>query len=209
VFEDGHFLFGTQENNASCTANYPTPDQEVDGNGLEYGTLSLTAVPGLVVPVVTADTNGECGLFDTTAQIQQRYFIAPNAAGNALVLWANDEEDPAGFVLKRVQSVANEITGAWLWNGQTADEVSVTVFLPGNVLFETRYSTLGETGILREKFSITEQGMTAINDTYELCVDTADEPSSCLPHENEEPAPFSVTGDSLNYDGDTATRIVP
>lgn len=102
VFEDGRFLFGTQENDAACTpVDYPTPNQEADGNGLEYGTLSLTTVRGLVVPVVTADTNGECGLFDATAQIQQLYFVAPNAAGDALVMWANDEEDPAGFVLRR------------------------------------------------------------------------------------------------------------
>jgi hypothetical protein len=210
VFEDGRFLFGTQSNDSTCTpVDYPTANQEVDGNGLEYGTLSLTTVRGLVVPVVTADTNGECGLFDATKQFQQRYFIAPNAAGDALVLWANDEEDPAGFVLKRVQSVANEITGAWLWNSESEDEIAVTVFLPDNVLFETRYSATGETGILRERFSLSEQGLTSINDDYEFCVDTADEPSSCSTPDEGVPDPFTLEGDTFTYDGGTATRIVP
>jgi hypothetical protein len=206
VFEDGRFLFGTQENNAACTATYPTPNQEADGNGLEYGTLSLTL--GLVVPVVTADTNGECGLFDATAAIQQRYFIAPNAEGDALVVWANDEEDPSGFVFKRAPSSEDGLIGAWLWDSESQDEISVTVFLPGDVLFETRHSP-GESGILREKYSISAEGLTAINDTYEFCVDTADEPSSCLPHDAEVPAPFSVVEDTLTYDGSTATRIAP
>jgi hypothetical protein len=211
VFEDGRFLFGTQSNDSTCTpVDYPTPNQEVDGNGLEYGTLSLTSVRGLVVPVITADTNGECGLFDATAQIQQRYFVAPNAAGDALVMWANDEEDPSGFVFKRAPSVANEITGAWLWDSESADEISVTVFLPDNVLFETRYSALGgETGILRERFSLTEQGLTSISDGYELCVDTADEPSSCSTPDDGAADPFTLDGDTFTYDGSTATRIVP
>ena len=116
VFEDGRFLFGTQHDDATCVpGDYPTPDQEEGGNGLEFGTLSLTTVPGLMVPQTTEDTNGECGLYDANKEFQQRYFIAPNAAGDALVMWANDEEDPAGFVLKRVPSVSDGITGAWLW----------------------------------------------------------------------------------------------
>lgn len=214
VFDDGRFLFGTQHDDPTCTpVDYPTPDQEPDGNGLEYGTLSLTTVRGLVKPVPTVDTNGECGLYDANkhvGQFQQLYFVAPNAAGDALVLWANDEEDPAGMVLKRVPSVPNEITGAWLWTeeGASEDEFAVVAYLPSGVMFETSLFP-GESGIRRESFTMDGDTMTSQNAGYEFCVDTQSDVSEC---ENETPTPivetYNVEGDTIADDeGGTMTRI--
>ncbi|HEY0686363.1 MAG TPA: hypothetical protein VGD45_28760 [Steroidobacter sp.] len=210
VFEDGRFLFGTQQNDATCVTGYPTAGQEADGNGLEYGTLSLTS--GLVVPQTTIDTNGECGLFDATKEFQQRYFIVPNAAGNALTVWANDEEDPSGFVFKRVPSVPNEITGAWLWTDESAgaDEFAVVAYLPSGVMFEVS-TFLDFQGLLRESFTMEGDTMTSQSAGYVHCVDTENEVSDCLGDpESRIIEEYVVEGDTIADDdepGSTMTRI--
>jgi hypothetical protein len=212
VFEDGRFLFGTQHDDATCTpVDYPTPDQELDGNGVEYGTLSLTTVRGLVVPQTTVDTNGECGLFDANKEFQQRYFVAPNAAGDALVMWANDEEDEAGFVLKRVPSVPNSITGAWLWTdeGASEDEFAVVAYLPEGVMFETSLFQ-DFPGIRRESFTFEGTTMTSLIAGYEFCEDTQNEPSECLGDPTYELVEtYIVEGDTIVDDEDVGvmTRI--
>jgi hypothetical protein len=210
VFEDGRFLFGTQENNPSCIVGYPTPDQDANGNGLEYGTLSLTDTPGLVTPVdLDADTNGECGLYDATKEFTQRYFVVPNAAGNALVLWANDEEDPAGFVLKRVPSVSNEITGAWLWSEGVADQFAVVAYLPSGVMFEVSLFP-GFSGLLRESFTMNGDVMTSHAGLYEYCVDTENDPSeSNCSDMNDIVETYEVQGDTIIDDDEAGsmTRI--
>jgi hypothetical protein len=181
VLEDGHFMLGGQENDATCVpGGYPAAVLEQDGNGVEYGELSLTAVPGLVVPQnVTVDSNGECGFFDATKGFQQRYFVIPH--GDALTVWANDEEeDLSGLVFKRAPSEPNGITGAWLWSedGASADQFAVSVYLPGGVMFET--STLPDDfGIIRESFTYEGTTMTSQNAGYEYCVDTENAISDC------------------------------
>ncbi|MBM0103295.1 hypothetical protein JM946_01000 [Steroidobacter sp. S1-65] len=213
VFQDGRFLFGTQENDAGCVpGDYPNPaDQEVDANGLEYGTLSLTARPGLVVPQVEMESNGECGLFDANKEFQQAYFIARNAAGDALTVWANDEEDPAGLVFKRVPSVPNEITGAWLWTDEDGaeNELAVVAYLPSGVMFEV--STFTDAfGIRRESFTMDGDTMTSHIRGYEYCVDTQNEPSECLVGDEYLEETYVVDGDSIIDDdepGSSMTRI--
>lgn len=213
VFDDGRFLFGTHENNSECIAGsyIGDLDQEIDGNGLEYGTLSLTeeGARGLVTPFPTKDTNGECGLFDRDKEFTQRYFVAPNAAGDALVLWANDEEDPAGFVLKRVPSVENEIYGAWLWRyeGDPIDQLAVVAYLPGGHMFEVSNFT-GWDGLLRESFSMSGNTMTSYAGEYQNCVDT-EENSACDGPGGPIVEEYFVEGDTIidDDDGGIITRI--
>ena len=210
VFEDGRFLFGTQENDPSCSpGGYPNPTEQ-DGNGLEYGKLSLTDRPGLVTPVdITADSNGECGLFDANKGFQQRYFVVPNAAGDALALWVNDEDDAAGVVFKRVPSVPNEITGAWLWSEGVDDEFAVVAYFPSGVMFEVSLFP-DFSGLLRESFTMAGNVMTSQAGGYEYCVDTESDPSenSCL---NDDPIieTYDVQGDTITDDDEpgSMTRI--
>jgi len=210
IFEDGRFLFGTQQNDASCVpVDYPNPTKPL-GNGVEYGALSLTSSPGLVTPVdVTEDSNGECGLFDATKGFQQRYFVVPNAAGDALAVWANDEEDPAGFVFKRVPSVPNEITGAWLWSEGVEDEFAVVAYFPSGVMFEVALFS-DFSGLLRESFTMNGNTMTSQAGGYEYCVDTQNDPSEngCL---NDDPIveEYIVQGDTMIDDDESGsmTRI--
>ena len=214
VFDDRRFLFGTQQNDASCVPpEYPDfAAQEIDGNGLEYGTLSLTARPGLVVPQVEVESNGECGLFDARKEFQQAYLMVPNAAGDALAVWANDEEDPAGIVFKRVPSVPNEITGAWLWTDESAsaNEFAVVAYLPSGVMFEV--STFQDAhGLLRESFTMEGDVMTSQAAGYAHCVDTENEVSSCDGDPTELIIEtYTVEGDTILDDdepGSTMTRI--
>jgi hypothetical protein len=207
VFEDGRFLLGTHEDDPSCVVGYPLPDQEANGNGLEYGTLSI--VSGLVVADVTVDSNGECGIHDATRTFQQRYFVAPNAAGDAFVLWANDEDDPAGVVFKRVPSVPNEIIGAWLWTDEEAEDAfAVVVYLPSGVMFETGLFP-GESGIRRESFTMQGNTMTSQIAGYEHCVDTQSEVSECLGNPADRLVEtYIVDGDVVtDEDGNNITRI--
>ncbi len=207
VFNDGRFLFGTQENNESCVApGYEADELDEAGNGVEYGELSLTERPGLVVPQnVTVDSNGECGLYhngktdDNGAPFLQAYFIAPSTDGDALVVWPNDDEDTAGIIFKRVPSVEGKITGAWLWE-EAEDQFAVVTYLPGGVMFEAS-AIEGSIGILRESF--TDDGATLIstNAGYEYCVDTQMHPSECLTD------PPQTLEESYTIDGNTMTFV--
>jgi hypothetical protein len=206
VFEDGRFLFGTQENNSDCIAGdyVSDPNQEEDGNGVEYGTLSFDR--GLVHAQTTVDTNGECGLRDAGKNNSQRYFVVPNAAGDALVLWANDEEDPAGFVLKRVPSVPNEINGAWLWSEGVDDEFAVVAYLPGGSMFEVSLLP-GMEGLLRESFTIDDEfEMTSHAGGYEFCVDTENDPSNCLDN-TPIVETYPVDGDNIGEPGEPGSMV--
>lgn len=213
VFEDGRFLFGTHHDDPTCIAGdyIGDLDQEVDGNGLEYGTLSLTEenARGLVTPLTTKDTNGECGLFDRNKEFTQRYFVVPNAAGDALALWANDEEDPAGLVLKRVPTVENEIYGAWLWRyeGDPIDQFAVVAYLPGGHMFEVSTFT-GWDGLLRESFSMSGDTMTSYAGEYQNCVDT-EENTACDGPGGPIVEEYFVEGDTIidDDDGGIITRI--
>jgi hypothetical protein len=162
--------------------------------------------------VTTKDTNGECGLYDQGKGTSQRYFIAPNAAGDAMVLWANDEEDPAGLVLKLVPSVDNEIYGTWLWRYEDdpIDQFAVVAYLPGGYMFEV--STFdGWDGLLREKFTISGDTMTSYLGTYDKCVDTENAPPEQNNCDSMEPLveQYFVDGDTITDDDDDGimTRI--
>jgi hypothetical protein len=209
VFEDGRFLFATHENDASCVASYPMPGQEEGGNGLEYGTLSLT--DGVVLPEISVDTNGECGLFNIDNDFLQRYYyIVPTAAGDALAVWPNDEEDAAGLVFKRVPSVPNEITGAWLWTDENGsiDEFAVVAFLPSGVMFEA--ALFGdESGLRRESFTMNGNVMTSHIRGYEFCLDTQSEQSECVWGDEYLTETYTVQGDIIIDDDaeGTITRI--
>ena len=229
VFEDGRFLFGTQENDASCVpVDYPTLPLDAEGNGVEYGLLSLTHIPGLVVPTtVTVDTNGECGLYHNGKTMNgnpftQAYFVAPNAAGDALMVWVNDEEDPAGLVFKRVRSVTNQIWGAWQWTEDGADEgqFAISAYFEGGpedgVMFEV--STLPDNdaeamgvGILRESFTYDGTTMRSHNAGYEYCVDTQGTQDECVTGDAETPIveEYVVNGDIIGdeEEGGVMTRI--
>lgn len=230
VFEDGRFLFGTQQDDASCVpGDYPTGPLDANGNGVELGTLSITERPGLVVPMnVSVDTNGECGLYHNGKTdgggnpFQQAYLIAPNDAGDALMVWANDEEDPAGIVFKRVPSVPNEIWGAWRWtvDGASEDQFAVSVYLEGGprdgVMFEV--STLPDVeeehigvGLLRESFTYDGETMHSYNAGYAYCVDTEGDEDECVTGDPDSPIveEYIVNGDLIGDDVEdgAATRI--
>lgn len=224
IFEDGRFLLGGQENDESCTPHdYPTWPLAADGNGVEYGRLSLTTLPGLVVPTnVTVDTNGECGLYHNGKEIdgvpfQQAYFVAPNAAGDTLVIWANEEDDPAGIVFKRVPSVPNQIWGAWKWSmaGATADQFAVSAYLQGGphdgVMFEV--STLPDddkhvgVGILRESFKYDGTTMLSYAAGYAYCIDTQGEEDNCQGDPEPVEEKYTVNGDWIGDEADGVSRI--
>jgi hypothetical protein len=229
VFEDGRFLFGTQHDNQDCMeGDYPPESLDADGNGVEYGMLSLTDMPGLVVPKhVTVDTNGECGLYhhgktgvDGVTPFKQAYLFAPNGAGDALVMWANDEPDPAGLIFKRVPSVPNQIWGAWRWTVEdaTADQFAISAYLEGGpedgVMFEV--STLPDNddeaigvGILRESFTYDGTTMHSRNAGYDLCVDTEGDEDECVTGDKDSTIEeeYVVNGDFIGEEADGVTRI--
>src|SRR5690606_21174269 len=74
VFEDGRFLFGTQENDSTCVpGGYPNL-AEADGNGIEYGDVAF--INGLAWFSTLMDTNGECGLYDALKEFTQFYYVS-------------------------------------------------------------------------------------------------------------------------------------
>lgn len=210
VFDDGHFVFGTHENDASCVSSYPTPGQEELGNGLEYGTLTLAN--SIVTTTTSIDTNGECGLFDVTKEFEQKYLIVPNSDGSGLKVWANDEDDLAGIVFKRVPSVPNEITGAWLWRDESAgdDEFAVVAYLPSGVMFEVS-TFLDFSGLRRESFTVDGDVMTSQIAGYTYCLDTEEEVSECEGDPTDVLVEtYTVVGDTIVDDdepGSSMTRI--
>jgi hypothetical protein len=140
-------------------------------------------------------------LFDATKGFTQRYILVPNAAGDALVMWSNDDDSAAGLVWKRVPSIADTIYGAWLWTEGSDDEFAVVAYLPGDVTFETAVFP-GMTGILREKFDFSDAPLMRSQIAgYELCVDTESAPgeSEC------EGDPTYILEENYYVDGDTMT----
>ncbi len=212
MFEDGSYLMGGQQNDESCVpADYPYDDMEEGGNGVEYGTYSLAA--GALTPSnVTVDGNGECGLFDARKEFTQRYVFVPNAAGDALVMWSNDDDSYAGLVWKRVPSIANTIYGAWKWEDLDEGDVAVSAYLPGDVMFETAVLQEEGTGIRRESFDFSQAPLMRSQAAgYEHCVDTQSEVSECLgdPEELIEDT-YVVEGDTVGDEfGVALTRITP
>lgn len=193
-FEDGTYLMGGQENDASCLpVGYPHTEFDDQGNGVEFGTTTL--VNGVLTPTATVETNGECGMFDAKKEFVQRYMFVPNAAGDALVMWSNDDDTDEGLVWKRVPSTPNSIYGAWKWEDLGDNEIAVTAYLPGDVMFETAVLE-GETGIRREKFDYSAAPLLRSQTAgYEQCVDTQTD-SDC---EGDEPA---FIEDTVIIDGD-------
>lgn len=210
MFKDGRYLFGAHHDDPSCVSGgYPYPDLDEDGNGVEFGTINL--VNGAFTTTTTVDSDGECGLFDATKEFTQRYVLVPNAAGDALVMWSNDDDSASGLVWKRVPSTPDTIYGAWLWTEGADDEFAVVAYLPGGYMFEAAVFP-DMTGILREKFDFSEAPvMRSQNTGYEFCVDTESAPgegecdreTTDLIEEN-----YYVDGDIVTDDEEgTYTRI--
>lgn len=205
VFKDGRYVFGMQENDASCVPpGYPASELDEDGNGVEYGKLSLTKIPGVVVPQeVSIDSDGECGLYhngktdDAGQPFQQAYFIAPSDDGNALVLWPNDDENFAGVVFKRAPSEDGTVIGAWL-RGADEDSVNIVAYLPGGVMFDVS-TVSGRVGLLRKSFTDDGSTLTSFAAGYEHCVDSQNTPSRCLG------APSDGSVESYTIEGNTMT----
>lgn len=197
VFEDGRFLFGTQENDSTCVpGGYPNL-AEADGNGIEYGDVAF--INGLAWFSTLMDTNGECGLYDALKEFTQFYYVSRSPSGDALVVWPNDEDDEAGIVFKRAPSEANSIVGTWMWEDE--EEVGVIAFLPGGVMFDVSHS-----GIARTQYSVSGSQLTVSTDGYEHCVDTLENPSMCETGEGYS-ASFELDGNTLTVEDDTLTRI--
>jgi hypothetical protein len=198
MFADGRFLLGGQDNEPTCVPNgYPYGDLDEDGNGVEYGTTTL--INGVVTPTPTVDSNGECGLYDATKEFTQRYIFVPNAAGDALVMWSNDDDSAAGLVWKRVPSVSNAIYGAWLWHEGVQHQLAVVAYLPGDVMFEASVFP-DATGLRREKFDFSAAPtMKSTIAGYQYCVDTQN-----APEDNEcDGDPSFILEEEYVVEGDT------
>jgi hypothetical protein len=200
LFDDGRYLLGAHHDDPTCVpGSYPYSDLDENGNGVEFGTINLAN--GAFTTTTTVDSDGECGLFDATKEFTQRYILVPNAAGDALVMWSNDDDSASGMAWKRVPSTTDTIYGAWLWTEGADDEFAVVAYLPGGYMFETAVFP-GMTGILREKFDFSEAPLMRSQIAgYEFCVDTEN-----APEDNEcDGDPNFILEENYYIDGDIMT----
>ncbi len=177
------FLFGTQEDDASCVAgDYPTPDQDEDGNGLEYG-YSRATMRGSgytahhrryqrrMRPVRHRQTGSSRSVTSSCRMpLAMRWCCGPTT-----------RKIPLAFVFKRARRCRMKSPGAWLWSEGVDDQFAV-VRLPARRRDVRSVPVPRLAGLLRESFTMDGDVMTSQAGGYTYCVDTENDPaqSNCL-----------------------------
>jgi hypothetical protein len=231
--QDGTYLLGTQEDDPNCYDDYAngastsanTASYADGSNGSESAHWRLNTGTGVLSTYgLIFETNGSCGLYNVYSKFPENRLILDKVDANTINVTTYEFQDGGTgednshsftvnhFVLKRIPSGSNSLTGAWKKDGAN----KTTLFFGSGT--SGSFFTIGGNsagGVTRGSYSYDAQTNTlvkTVDGSSDSCVDTISATSMC-----NSPSPVSASNVltfgsnfltfSLSDDGGSYTKL--
>lgn len=212
--QDGTYLLGSQEDDPDCYNDYANDGYDAHGNtsgnlasyadgsnGSESAHWRLNTGTGVLSTYgLVFETNGSCGLYNVYSKFPENRLILDKVDGNTINVTTYEFQDGGTgegnshsfavnhFVLKRIPSGNNSLTGAWKKDG-----VNKTTLFFGSG-FSGSFFTIGGNsagGVTRGSYTYdveTYMLIKIVDGSSDACIDTISATSMC-----DSPSPVSAS----------------